>query len=91
MNKLPKKFKDKWVKALLSGDFEQNTTGTMEFDGKVCVLGLGAFVKFGDPERGWNVFDEYGEDQWPIECELFGLNDSGVPFEVLAGVINEWL
>ena len=44
MKKLPKRFKDKWVKALRSGDFEQ-AEGTL-FDGenKYCCLGVGAVI-----------------------------------------------
>jgi hypothetical protein len=87
--KLDPKFKDRWVKALMSGRYEQNTNGNLQsalYPNLVCVLGVGGDLMFGNPRKGYEVIMD-GE----IEKELYSLNDAGVPFEVLAGIINEYL
>jgi hypothetical protein len=84
--RLPKKFKQKWVKALLSGEYRQ-CTGSMGYKNHCCVLGVGGIIKFGSPSRGWDLLKNKN-----IEWQLINLNDQGqVPFEVLAGVIDQWL
>lgn len=87
MEKLPKKFKQKWVKALLSGKYRQVIgVGYKDDERRMhCVLGVGGIVLDGDPSNGYRIFDNKY-----IECELIYLNDQGsVPFEVIAGIINQ--
>jgi hypothetical protein len=45
--KLPKKFKQKWVEALLSEKYEQCHFQLQDTCGSMCIMGLGAFAKFG--------------------------------------------
>lgn len=40
MKKLPKKFKEKWVKALRSGDYEQGKFYLKNSKGNYCCLGV---------------------------------------------------
>ena len=42
--KLPKSFKDKWVKALTSGEYEQATGELVSPDGGYCCLGVAGKV-----------------------------------------------
>jgi hypothetical protein len=87
--KLDKKFKKAWVEALLSGKYEQACFHG-QCNGK-CVLEVGAIVKFGTSTKWQEIFIgiDYGST---ILEEFWKLNDNeNLPFEVFAGVINEWL
>lgn len=100
--KLPKSFKTKFVKALLSGKFKQGTDGSLLRGNAFCCLGVGCIVA-GIPEKHIRgrafIFsdDIQGSDKVPavlhggdgIPGQLADLNDDGVPFEVIAGLINE--
>lgn len=88
MGKLSKKFKKQWVNALLSGEYEQvfGTPGSDRTKAH-CVLGVGGVVKYGTCRKAYKVLN--GDD---AEGALLTLNDEErVPFDILAGVIDEWL
>jgi len=82
--------KRKWVKALLSGEYEQcqNTIYDIK-EGRYCCLGvLSATI------QGRNGYILYPSDSVlpaPIRDALAGVNDAGVPFEMIAGLIDEAL
>ena len=88
--KLDKKFKKAWVEALLSGKYKQsNFYG--ECNGK-CVLEVGAIVRFGTPKRWASVLGEVDDCHCTISQQFYELNDNDqVPFEIFAGVIDQWL
>jgi len=95
-----KKLKGKWVAGLLSEDYEQGQ-GLLRGDGKFCCLGVLRHVN--DPKDKTKWTNSYGEalellsDERlkefgltdDIQRELAGLNDSGVPFPMIAGFIEE--
>lgn len=86
--KLDKKFKKAWVEALLSGKYTQCTGFMRNSKGHVCTLGLGGILKYKNAWRGWEVI---GDEE--ITNEFVSMNDNPnvIPFEIMAGVINEWL
>ena len=86
--KLDKKFKKAWVEALLSGKYTQCTGEMTNSQGHVCTLGLGGVVKHKDPEKGWDVL---GNEAITQEFVRMNDNPNVIPFEIMAGVINEWL
>lgn len=60
---LPKEFVNKWIKALRSGEFQQDTTaGQLSYNGCYCVLGV-ACVANGIPisDDGLDTVDKDGE------------------------------
>ncbi len=87
--------KRKWVKALLSGKYEQGLH-YMHFihDNSYCCLGvLRECAGLGGLNR-FNLTDEELEQvnlDLEISHELIRLNDEGVPFDMIAGLIQEAL
>lgn len=104
--KLPKAFKKKWVDALMSGKYEQGHS-RLKFAGLHCCLGVACEVVGAKniEEKGYIVNTEnsviegiekipdliHGNSRNPVVAQLTNLNDNEVPFEVIAGVIDEWL
>lgn len=86
--------KRKWVKALMSGDYTQGN-GYLYYDGTYCCLGVlleAALV--GEPgPRPYLECDERLKAGITVDEQraLAKLNDEGVPFEIIAGLINESL
>ena len=103
MEKLPKEFKKKWVAALRSGKYKQ-ARGVLydEYNKGYCCLGVsGKVCGYPDSELKTEFF-RFGFDQIPqilkgdcytnpIVEGLTDLNDDMIPFEIIAGVVNEWL
>lgn len=86
-----RKLKAQWVKALRSGEYEQMAPALCyQEGGKYCCLGVLATVagQRGTQLRPW--FEEIGLEN-DILNEFITMNDEGVPFEVIAGVIREAL
>ena len=95
---MDKKLKAKWVKALRSGEYKQGK-GYLEDRGKFCCLGVLADA-VGRERLGiaahQNSFLRNARNEeivLPVEVQraLADLNDRRVPFEVIAGLINEAL
>lgn len=88
---MDKKLKDKWVKALMSGKYEQGRDCLVSGD-RYCCLGVLGDV-YGYPRLEFDAYlhDTHLERELPneIQCELAGLNDEGIPFPVIAGFIQE--
>jgi hypothetical protein len=104
--KLPKEFKDKWVKALRSGRYKQSVGRLYrDSDNTFCCLGVACNVAGVRRTKItgtviWNFARfaskvppvlQSGRADDSISNQLINLNDEGVPFEVIAGVINEYL
>jgi hypothetical protein len=104
--KLPTEFKDRWVKALRSGEYRQ-TTGTL-YDPRMncyCCLGVSCKVAGIDDikDRGFINPDDFEgstiHDAVPplihgtegVPKVLSILNDDGVSFETIAEVIEKYL
>ena len=93
---MDKKLKAKWVKALTSGRYEQ-TTGRLysRKSGAYCCLGVLCAVAGISKEVMWAYGFASSMDALqkvlPLDVEhyLVCLNDDGVPFDVIAGFINE--
>lgn len=101
MNKLPKQFKTKWVKALRS-NLNQDSGTLYSSDGNsYCCLGVACKVAGVSKDRyeGHGYITEciknYQKvpvllhDEGEIPRGLAFLNDNEVPFEVIAGFIQE--
>jgi hypothetical protein len=92
------KLKAKWVKALCSGKYPQGK-GYLENNGKYCCLGVLRSVgniKIGEDENGFLKFYNYQHDRFvalPEDAQraLATLNDQRVPFDMIAGLIEEAL
>lgn len=90
------KIKDKWIKALVSGEYKQGKSSLVTKRGGYCCLGvLGKVLGKDDGELSRESFLRssttgrclvLGE---PVQLGLAYLNDEGVPFEVIAGFIKE--
>ena len=90
-----KEYKEKWLKALRSGEFEQGTEW-LENDGKYCCLGV--IRKIIDSNSGLSAYDEefLHPDHEKIcglnyaqQIELAKMNDSGKTFEEIADYIEK--
>ena len=91
--------KKKWVEALLSGKYKQGDGALYDsWDRTYCCLGvLRSCAKRGDTRaRG---FEELLNDEQlsevglthAVQKKLATLNDRGVPFDMIAGLIDEAL
>ena len=88
------KLKEKWVKALTSGEYQQGG-GQLERHGAYCclgVLGVVAGIPF-DPTNGL-LYRNAGDERLAFlnaqkQFALARMNDDGIPFDVIAGFINE--
>lgn len=93
------KLKKKWVKALLSGEYRQGL-GALESGGRYCCLGVLRHVADKHDKRSdYDCGDLLSEAQ----LKAFGLtqreqealadmnDDEGVPFDMIAGLIDEAL
>lgn len=87
------RLKKRWIEALRSGRFKQ-TIGALRDENGYCCLGVLHLVATGKrPYSLWSndkpkcvvAFGEKFE-----EC-LASMNDDGVPFDIIAGFINEAL
>lgn len=89
------KLKKKWVDALMSGKYEQGS-GLLFYAGQYCCLGvLGECAGMSREEMYGIGLLRYAPvvGRLPIsrdaENHLAELNDEGIPFEVIAGFIQE--
>ena len=104
VEKLPKAFKTKWLKALRSGDFKQTTGELQDSEGYCCLgvacriqhprmklEGIGYISKGGFKRlRDVNVPKLIkGEDENPIASKLAGMNDQGESFKTIADYIEK--
>ena len=92
--RMPKKVKDKWIKALLSGEYEQAQGWMKTVDGKHCCLGvLRECAKTGGVNVWYLMSDELKVVGLTHEIQrgLSSMNDASVPFPVIAGFIKETL
>ncbi len=92
---MDKTLKAKWVRALLSGRFEQGSCLLKDYDGKYCCLGvLNEIAALGMPEKVSYLSDTVGKRigiPHDVQVVLAEANDDGVPFEMLAGLIDSAL
>lgn len=83
--------KRKWVEALLSGKFEQGPNYLYQGN-RYCCMGVLIEVAEGKrPGPDWpdNIIPEYIPEE---ACNgLVSMNDEGVPFDMIAGLIEEAL
>jgi hypothetical protein len=92
---MDKKLKAKWVKALRSGNYPQGQN-VLYAKGKFCCLGV-LHICAGDTVDDidgvtYGVADDLINDNGVVVAdELAQLNDDGVPFEMIAGLIEETL
>lgn len=89
------KLKAKWVKALRSGKYEQGSFG-LKRDSRYCCLGVLVEVCKGNTPvdvNSWlsgNDLRKFGlTDRQQVL--LGSMNDTGVPFDMIAGLIDEAL
>lgn len=90
---MDKKLKAKWVEALVSGKYQQIQGRLHDGVGGYCCLGVLHLIATGkNPPGLWAekpaCVQKMGRE---IELELAVMNDEGVPFDVIAGLINEAL
>lgn len=95
--------KKKWVKALLSGEYEQGAGKLKTSSGKYCCLGvLRDVINPSDSSFRHSFFDapnSYLSETLAekigitndVQTELAKLNDQRVPFEMIAGLIDHAL
>ena len=88
---MDKKLKDRWVKALLSGRYEQGKGYLLDAEQKTyCCLGvLGVITKVPRDDLDYCGYLDEAILPSTIQRRLAGLNDKGVPFEMIAGFIHE--
>ena len=85
--------KRKWIKALRSGKYRQ-IKDALEYKGGYCCLGvLRDVAKTGGDSSGWLIPHELervglSEDE---QSTLADCNDALVPFDMIAGLIDEAL
>ena len=88
------KLKKKWVKALLSGEYKQGVSMLYsEANNKWCCLGvLGDVIGFPKDRLRGGCFltHKYAVNGMPLRLQgrLADLNDEGVPFDMIAGLID---
>lgn len=94
------KLKAKWIKKLRSGEFIQGKDCLFrESNNSFCCLGVARTI-LTDKKGSRNGFDEFlnmsqanelGGITYKVQEGLAEMNDAGVPFEIIAGFINEVL
>lgn len=89
------KLKAKWIKALRSGKYEQGKDYLYK-NGKYCCLGVLGCIKGFDETvlDGAGLLDEIDNIRYlntTSQEALASVNDAGVPFEIIAGLIHECL
>lgn len=87
--------KKKWVDALLSGEYKQGLD-YLKDNGRFCCLGVLADVSGFVSNSSTVLQDGDGEMcvlglNKQVQQELAHLNDDGVPFDMIAGLIDEAL
>ena len=88
------KLKKKWVEALMSGKYRQGKTLLYgSFTRRHCCLGV-LWECAGEPrdkiaDIGMRPIRELGVLDFDEREALADMNDSGIPFEVIAGFIQE--
>lgn len=95
---MDKKLKSRWVKALLSGRYKQGREYLYDSHGPdFCCLGVLCLIAgakrdeidcIGLPKQVKGYRDIIGRRE---ASKLASMNDAGVPFDVLAGFIDEAL
>jgi len=86
---MDKKLKAKWVKALMSGKYEQ-CKGALRFDGAFCCLGVLDEITNGKYlVNNGSVLNQGCGLRKSTQQELPEFNDEGIPFPVIAGFIQE--
>lgn len=104
MKKLPKEFKEKWVKALRSGEYKQ-CTSQLHDKGRFCCLGVAAVLAGKRPRdlKGGHIgydctikpFDGFPEilthKNWSNDTAgiLSQMNDEGKSFSEIADYIEK--
>lgn len=87
--------KKKWVDALLSGEYKQGK-GVLQKSGRFCCLGVLRHANDPLDYRGSSAWldgtqnREFGLTD-RVQHELATVNDCGVPFDMIAGLIDEAL
>lgn len=82
--------KKRWVEALTSGKFEQGFGQLRDDDGRHCCLGvLNEIEQLGKPGHLGYVPHRFLDHK--VQQELVILNDEGMPFDLIAGLIDEAL
>jgi hypothetical protein len=91
---MDKALKRKWVKALLSGKYEQGNC-VLEHFGRYCCLGvLNEVAKLGENTEYAYLYEDAERKaglNFSVQSQLAHLNDVGVPFDMIAGLIEEAL
>ena len=93
--------KTKWIKALRSGKYKQSTEGYLRSiieDNQLafCCLGVACEIGITNAQKNsfYTVENTFTEDKFlpeHVQVCLAELNDDGIPFEVIAGVIDQWV
>lgn len=89
---MDKKMKTKWIKALMGGKYVQySPADSYHFNGMHCCIGVFGDVAFNKPDGHLrHLMNGIGLRDEDIDG-LISVNDSGVPFEMIAGLIHEAL
>ena len=89
MNAIQKK---KWIKALLSGEYKQGT-GKLHSKEKntFCCLGVAVDIKIAKAAPNFDELTSHSFLPEQIQLKLANMNDKRVPFEVMAGFIEQWV
>lgn len=100
--RLPKKFKEKWVKALRSGKYKQGGGQLYnELDNSYCCLGVACFIvnKKNPPSSGYihscksysDKIDKLLIGESPVAIKLSVFNDQEKSFKWIASYIEKYL
>lgn len=91
---MDKDIKEKWVKALRSGEYKQGTGTFLDDKNRYCCLGVLCAITNAQPvpfsSTGWmhlNKYLDYCDEQAP----LYRMNDDGASFAEIADYIEEHL
>lgn len=86
---MDKKLKAMWVKALMSGKYDQGKGWLYAMGGGYCCLGvLDEIADLRSPRTDFIPSVRCGIPM-PVQKQLAKLNDEGIPFPVIAGFIQE--